>query len=200
MIYFCSQKNRRALVLQSTNINGIDYLEVSKGVDGCGKQLLITMLKDSRGLALDKCQVQITGGTTTSQVTVAGVTVGTDAAPKVVTVQLNQSGDFSTYTLSLVAKPSTTDPPDGLDPQLSTVTFSFKAGCPTVADCLPCNCCPPDTTPEPDINYLAKDYGGFRQVMLDRMAVVAPAWSESHAADMGIALVEILAYAADHLS
>ena len=69
-----------------------------------------------------------------------------------------------------------------------------------MADCLPCNCCPPNTTPEPDINYLAKDFGGFRQVMLDRMAVVAPAWTETHAADMGIALVEILAYAADHLS
>jgi hypothetical protein len=205
MIYFCSQKNRRALVLQSPklngiDLNGIDYLEVPKGDDGCGKQLVITMLKDARNLSLDRCQVQIKGGTATSQVTVASVSVGTNAAPKVVTVQLNQSGDFSTYTLSLVADSCTTDPPDGIDPQLSTVAFSFKAGCPTVADCLPCNCCPPDTTPEPDINYLAKDYGGFRQVMLDRMAVVAPAWSETHAADMGIALVEILAYAADHLS
>jgi predicted phage baseplate assembly protein len=200
MIYFCSQKNRRALVLQSPNLNGIDYLEVANGDDGCGKQLLITMLKDARNLTLGTSQVQITGGTATSQVTAASVTVGTNAAPMVVTVLLSQSGDFSTYSLSLVANSSTTDPPDGIDPQLSTVSFSFKAGCPTVADCLPCNCCPPDTMPEPDINYLAKDYGGFRQVMLDRMAVVAPAWSETHAADMGIALVEILAYAADHLS
>ena len=200
MIYFCSQKNRRALVLQSPNLNGIDYLEVSKGDDGCGKQLLITMLKDARNLTLGPSQVQITGGTATSQVTAGSVSVGTAAAPKVVTAQLNQSGDFSTYTLSLVANPSTSDPPEGFDPQLSTVTFSFKAGCPTVADCLPCDCCPPDSTPEPDINYLAKDFGGFRQVMLDRMAVLAPEWKETHASDMGIALVEILAYAADHLS
>ena len=28
MIYFCSQKNRRALVLAKTGLNGIDYLEV----------------------------------------------------------------------------------------------------------------------------------------------------------------------------
>jgi predicted phage baseplate assembly protein len=200
MIYFCSQKNRRALVLQSHTLNGIDYLEVAKGSDGCGKQLLITMLKDARSLTLGLHQVQITGGAATSQVTAVHVSVGTAAAPKVVTVDLNQSGDFSPYTLSLVANPSTSDPPDGFDPQLSTVTFSFKAGCSAVADCLPCNCCPPDTTPEPDINYLAKDYGGFRQVMLDRMAVVAPAWSETHASDIGIMLVEVLAYAADHLS
>ena len=52
----------------------------------------------------------------------------------------------------------------------------------------------------PDINYLAKDYNGFRQVMLDRLAVLAPGWTETHAADLGVALVEVLAYAADHLS
>lgn len=200
MIYFCSQKNRRALVLQSKTLNGIDYVEVAKGEDNCGKQILITLLKDGRNLALLPSQVQIAGGTAASQVQVLSVFAGTNAAPRVLTVQLNQSGDFSTYTLSLVANPSTTDPPSGFDPQLSTVTFSFKAGCPTVADCLPCNCCPPDTTPEPDINYLAKDFGGFRQVMLDRMAVLAPAWSETHASDIGIALVETLAYSADHLS
>jgi len=200
MIYFCSQKNRRALVLLSPTLNGIDYLEVAPGSDGCGKELLITMLKDARSLQLTPSQVQITGGAEASQVTVASIVPGTSAAPKVVTVQLNQTGDFSTYTLSLVATATATDPPAGIDPQLSTVDFSFKAGCPTVADCMPCNCCPPDTAPEPDINYLAKDFGGFRQVMLDRMAVLAPTWNETHASDIGITLVELLAYAADHLS
>jgi predicted phage baseplate assembly protein len=201
MIYFCSQKNRRALVLQHANLNGIDYLEVARQGSDCGKQLLITLLKDACHLTLAPSQVQITGGASAkAQVTVLSVSPGTDAAPKVVTVELNQSGDFSTYTLSLVADPTTTDPPPGFDPQLSTVSFSFKAGCPTVADCLPNNCCPPDMTPEPDINYLAKDFGGFRQVMLDRMAVLAPAWAETHESDMGIALVEVLAYVADHLS
>jgi len=197
MIYFCLQKNRRALVLQSpANINGIDYLEVIKGSDGCGKQLLITMLKDAGGLGLSLGNVQISGGTAASQVTAIGLTV----ASKLITVELSQPGDFSTYTIALVADSSTTDPPPNIDPQLSTLSFSFKAGCPTVADCLPCNCCPPHTTPEPDINYLVKDFSGFRQVMLDRMAVLAPAWSETHESDLGIALVELLAYAADHLS
>jgi hypothetical protein len=198
MIYFCSQKNRRALVLQSV-LNGIDYLEVSRAGGDC-KQLLLTLLHDARSVSLVPAQVQISGGTEASQVTVVSVSPGTSASPRVVTVDLYQSGDFSTYTLSLVATASTTDPPPGFDPQLSTVSFSFKAGCPTVADCLPCNCCPPDTSPEPDINYLAKDFSGFRQVMLDRMAVLAPSWAETHESDIGIALVEVLAYAADHLS
>ena len=200
MIYFCSQKNRRALVLQHPALNGIDYLEVSDAGSECGKQLLITLLKDGRNLNLGPAQVKITGGSPTSQVKVLSVSPGTNAAPRLVTVELAQSGDFSTYTLSLVANASTSDPPDGFDPQLSTVAFSFKAGCATVGDCVPNNCCPPNPAPEPDINYLAKDFGGFRQVMLDRLAVLTPAWAETHAADLGIALVELLAYAADHLS
>jgi predicted phage baseplate assembly protein len=200
MIYFCSNKNRRALVLQST-LNGIDYLEVVRTDPDCGKQLSLTFLNDARSISLTPSQVQITGGASSAaQVTVLSVSPGTNAASRVVTVELDKSGDFSTYTLSIVAGAGITDPPSWLDPQLSTVCFSFKAGCPTVADCAPDNCCPPDTGPEPDINYLAKDFGGFRQVMLDRMAVLAPTWSETHASDIGIAMVEVLAYAADHLS
>jgi hypothetical protein len=201
MIYFCSNKNRRALVLQCTALNGIDYLEVVTTGSDCGKQLSLTLLKNRGNLSLDPTQVKITGGATSrATVTVLSVSPPTDAAQRVFTIELDKSGDFSSYTLSLVAGPGITDPPAGIDPQLSTVSFSFKAGCPTPADCVPDNCCPPNVSPEPDINYLAKDFGAFRQVMLDRMAVLAPTWSETHPSDIGIALVELLAYAADHLS
>jgi hypothetical protein len=196
MIYFCSQKNRRALVLQSPTLNGIDYLEVV-GSSSCGRQLALTFLKDARALTLAPANIVISGG---APVEAVSVTPAGNASPNVVTVNLNQTGDFSTYTLSLVAGPGITDPPDGLDPQLSSVSFSFKAGCPTPADCVPNNCCPGPVQSAPGINYLAKDYEGFRQVMLDRMAVTTPAWTETHAADLGIAMVETLAYAADHLS
>jgi predicted phage baseplate assembly protein len=201
MIYFCSNKNRRALVLQCQGLNGIDYLEVVRTGNNCGKQLALTLLKNGINLDLGPAQVRITGGATPqAQVTVVSVSPPADAAQRVFTIELDKSGDFSTYTLSLVAGPGIADPPAGIDPQLSIVDFSFKAGCPTTADCVPNNCCPPDASPEPDINYLAKDFGGFRQVMLDRMAVLAPTWNETHPSDIGIALVELLAYAADHLS
>ena len=36
--------------------------------------------------------------------------------------------------------------------------------------------------------------------MLDRLNLLAPGWSERSAADVGVALVELLAYAADNLS
>jgi hypothetical protein len=196
MIYFCSQKNRRALVLQSPALNGIDYLEVA-GTTGCGKQLALTLLKDARSVNLTPANILITGGAPVSAVS---ITPATSDDPFVLLVNLNQSGDFSTYQLQLVAAPGITDPPDGFDPQLSTVSFSFKAGCPTPADCQTDNCCPAPVQSAPDINYLAKDYAGFRQVMLDRLSVLIPTWTETHAADLGVAMVETLAYAADHLS
>jgi hypothetical protein len=60
--------------------------------------------------------------------------------------------------------------------------------------------CPSPTPVEPAINYLAKDYDSFRRLMLDRMTVTVPQWTERNPADLGIALVETLAYAADYLS
>ncbi len=196
MIYFCSQKNRRALVLASPALNGIDFLEVV-GPTGCGQQLALTLLKDARGLALTPSNFAVTGG---APVEIISISPATDEAPFVLTINLAGPGDFSPYQLALVARPGIDDPPDGFDPQLSTVSFSFKAGCPTPADCLPDTCCPAPVRSAPDINYLAKDYGGFRQVMLDRLAVLLPSWTETHAADLGVAMVETLAYAADHLS
>jgi len=203
VIYFCSQKNRRSLVLQHPGLNGIDYLEVCSSDDpdcACGQQLFLTLLKDGRGLRFDISQLRFTGGAALAQVHPVSVVPPSDDSPKTLTINLNQAGDFSTYNLTLLANSGTDDPPDGFDPQLSTVDFSFKAGCPTVGDCVPDNCCRPASQPEPDINYLAKDYEAFRQVMLDRMAVTAPTWTERHPSDLGVALVEQLAYAADHLS
>lgn len=52
----------------------------------------------------------------------------------------------------------------------------------------------------PEIDYLSKDYAGFRQLILDHLSVLAPDWTEQHPADIGHALVEVLAYVADYLS
>ena len=50
------------------------------------------------------------------------------------------------------------------------------------------------------IDYLSKDYQSFRQLMLERMTLTFPQWRERNAADLGIAVIEVLAYAADFLS
>jgi len=115
-------------------------------------------------------------------------------------VKVESPGDFSPYRLRLVAS-GQAEPPQGFDPLLSEVEFSFKVGCPSDFDCDTAERCPPQTTPPaPPIDYLSKDYASFRQLMLDRLSVIMPDWRERNPADVGIALVEVLAYAADHLS
>ena len=89
---------------------------------------------------------------------------------------------------------------DGVDQVLSSIAFSFKVNCPSDFDCAPRRVCEDQRPAPPEINYLAKDYASFRQLMLDRMAVLAPGWTERNAADLGVALVELLAYVGDYLS
>jgi hypothetical protein len=52
----------------------------------------------------------------------------------------------------------------------------------------------------PEIDYLAKDYASFRRLMLDHLSQLVPDWREQSPADLGHAVVEVLAYAADYLS
>lgn len=56
------------------------------------------------------------------------------------------------------------------------------------------------TNEEPHIDYLAKDFASFRQLMLDHLSVLVPNWTEESPADLGHVLIEALAYAADYLS
>src|SRR5215203_3337282 len=52
----------------------------------------------------------------------------------------------------------------------------------------------------PDINYLARDFTTFRQLMLDHLSVLVPGWTEESPADLGHVLVDLLAHSADLLS
>ena len=102
------------------------------------------------------------------------------------------------YVLRLQAADGSVYP--GMDPLLAEVTFSFKVECPSDFDCKEACTCEPAVFDEPEIDYLAKDFASFRQLMLDRMALVLPEWTERNAADVCITLVELLAYVGDYLS
>jgi len=119
---------------------------------------------------------------------------------QVLVVRTKSDGDYSVYTLRLVLSSSSEEPPTDFDPILSQVDFSFKVECPTEFDCETEEVCPPEAAEEPVIDYLAKDYASFRKLMLDRLSVILPDWRERSPADMGIAMVEVMAYAADYLS
>src|SRR5205814_8431765 len=109
----------------------------------------------------------------------------------VLRVDVDRGGDYSPYTLTLEA--------NDLDPVKRSTVFSFMASCPTDADCLAAPC-PPLVREEPLLDYLAKDYASFRRLLLDLLPQRNPDFVERNPADLGIALVELLAYAGDHLS
>lgn len=201
--YFCKNERRSEAVLQSS-LNGIDYLEVldRAAPDEASRQKILRVhflkpLPDPPNLA--RHNVRIAGGVRVTGIGVTGV-VFDPAEPNVLVVRTDATGDYSSYRLCLVQSPTRLDPPAGFDPILSEVAFSFKVDCPSDFDCQTKTECPPETKPEPRIDYLAKDYASFRQLMLDRLSTILPKWEERNPADLGIALVETLAYAADHLS
>ena len=203
MIYFCCDEKRRKAVEDKPGLNGIDFLEVLDSealpLEQRQRTLFVHFLKAAGLPALKPENIRIEGGERVRDVAATKVTVDA-TAPKVLAVTVNQPGDFSTYTLRLAR--SRTDPArlDGFDPRLSAVDFSFKVECPTDFDCKPGQVCPPDAAPAPEINYLAKDYASFRRLMLDRLASLMPDWAERNPADLGVTLVELLAYVADRLS
>jgi len=215
VIYFCCEERRRNAVKEQTLLNGIDFLEVSddpaQPVETRQRTLFVYFIHDLPPGALTKEQVRIDGGERIRDIRVTSVDIGVLSSPPIASppgfqgnalvVQVAEPGDFSTYTLRLVRSAEDTDPPDGFDPMLSAVDFSFKVACPSDFDCRPAvTACPAEAVSPPAINYLAKDYASFRQLMLDRMASLMPQGLERNAADVGVTLVEMLAYVGDHLS
>lgn len=108
------------------------------------------------------------------------------------------AGDFSRYTLTL--RPAAGGSSQTWDPRLTSLELQFRVDCPNEFDCAD-TACPPGELPEsPRLDYLARDYSSFRRLMLDRLSQTLPGWTERSAADLGVTLVELLAFAADHLA
>ena len=131
-----------------------------------------------------------------------------DDLADILVVRTDARGDFSPYTLTLSDPPVPEGEVEGeplqddphFEPTLASLSFSFKVECPTDFDC---KADVPETVERlstPHIDYLSKDYASFRRLMLDRLALTMPGWTEQNVADVGMAVVEVLAYAADHLS
>jgi hypothetical protein len=204
--YHCNNEGRRQAVASQNipKINGIDYLEVNFGGTPEKSTLIVHFILplETTGKNLTKSNIVIEGGVRVRNVEVetADPEKPQDSNNKVLNVTVNTYGDFSTYTLRIVKSKSDLSPPEGFDPQLSHVDFSFKVNCPSEFDCKSERECPPEKLPEPEIDYLAKDYTSFRRLMLDRLSIIMPDWKERNPADLQVALVEMLAYVGDNLS
>jgi hypothetical protein len=191
----CADDERRADLVRGpapphVDLNGIDFVEV----DAADHRILrVSFLKPiaagAYGVVADPTRAKITGGTRIVGIKALAATI---ESASVLRVDVTQGGDYSPYVLSLPADPA-------LDPVRRVVPFSFMASCPTGIDCRPAPC-PPEELVEPRLDYLAKDYASFRQMLLDLLPTLNPDWTERNPSDLGIALVELLAYTGDRLS
>jgi hypothetical protein len=216
MTYFCCDERRLQIVKADGTLNGVEYVEV---IDRDApshalrqRTLVVRFLRTTSGLTADNFRIE--GGERIRDVAIEWV-ARADALPagesptlvdglvpadQFFLIRTTAYGDFSSYTLAVVAGPSDDEPPAGFDPLLTRVTFSFKVECESDFDCAAADECAPPASGAPVINYLAKDYATFRRLMLDRLSTVTPAWRDRNPADAGVAVVELLAYAADQLS
>ena len=119
-----------------------------------------------------------------------------DAAKPVLQLIVKPIGDYSTYTLGLssVGIPNTL-----IDPLFAEIRFKFRPGC------FNNNCVPEweaalPPFEEPVIDYLAKDYGSFRQTMIAAMSSRVPGWQPTSEADLDMVLAELFSVTADELS
>jgi predicted phage baseplate assembly protein len=186
----------RAREAGSNEPNGIDYVEVDEG-----RRVITVYFINKAPRDVHARDVRIGGGARVRDIRVTELTLcelddpDSDDCMK---VTVDKAGDFSTYTLKLVGADG--GPLEGFDPRYSQIDFSFKADCPSDLDCAPVGDCYKEPAAEPDIDYLAKDYASFRQLIYDRLSLVMPGWQERHVPDLGVTLVELFAYVGDYLS
>ena len=188
------QKDRLQQLLQSTTLNGIDFIEIAS-VD---QTALRVHFLNTVALAGSVTDPTITGGETIPTVSVQPIDGATDWSTDVdgrpiLSLTADAAGDFSFYTLTLVSS--------NLDPFFSSVQFSFKALCPSDQDCQAAPAaCPPLSGDTPPIDYLAKDFLSFRKALSDFSALRYPEWQERSEADFGVMFMEALCSLADDLS
>ncbi len=210
----CRDAKRRADILAHPFLNGIDFVEYERRPLAIQEHVLVvTFLKPlpdpphsdpdgAYGLTqpANLGLITIQGGTRIVNIRALQATlVGAR-----VEIAVSGEGDFSTYELAL----GWSLQPDGtfqqqnpaLDIQFSIAPINFKAGCPTDFDCLELEVCPPEQAAEPAIDYLAKDYASFRRLLIDLIPQLNPNWIERSPADVGVALLELLAFEGDNLS
>ena len=194
----CTSNKRHLHLFNNEAWNGIDYIEVETNQTELCVHFFGPVPK-----GLTPANVKIDGGRRITGIKVLSVDVEPshdDELDDCLHIVLDRPGDFSPYTFCLVNLNSELRP--RIDPRYACVDFSFKNDCPSDLDCeVNTNCDDVERNiASGDISYLAKDYASFKQLIYDRLALTLPDWRERHAPDLGVTLVEIMAYAADHLS
>ena len=185
-------RDRVRSVEASTAFNGIDFVEV------VAPRVLHVHFLNAVAIADPAIAATIDGGDRVPTIPLEPIDNAADwstdaeGRPLLALTALTD-GDFSFYRLTITAPK--------LDLVLNTTQFSFKATCPSDFDCAPApHVCPPDDTPVPPIDYLAKDFLSFRQALTEFSSLRYPGWAERSEADFGMMMAELLSAVGDELS
>jgi hypothetical protein len=183
-----------------TDLNGIDFLEVNP-LDH--RILTVKFFQnvppknpadpsdpdDQYGLSQDLSKITITGGTRVVGIQPIAAKRNPDGT---LTITVDQPGDYSTYTLALQV---------GIfDPLYSQIDFSFMATCAVDFDCRTTETGTPPVLNQLLLDYEARDYSSFRRMLLDLLPQLNPNFVETNPSDLGMALLELLAYAGDRFA
>lgn len=192
----CAVPARRHRLFGNEEWNGIDYVDVGEDQ----KSLCIHFFNAvPRNVQLQN--IRISGGRRIRDVRPVRVFIDRSHDADLddcLRVEVDKAGDLSTYRLCLVDGDG--GRMAGIDPRYACIDFNFRIDCAGDIDCLEKAACDPAALPPIEIDYLAKDYASFLRLIYDRLALIMPDWKERHAPDLGVTLVELLAYAGDYLS
>lgn len=192
-------EQRRSAVEGSRVVRGLDSIEARRysEADPVWRLRLSFLPERPHGLGTGSFRVLGPGGEGDSDLQVTRVVVaqdspsGLDVFVRAVSPERAKrlGSDTAVYRLKVDAP--------GLDRFFTEAPFRFDGKVPEPAAAEAAELLP---AARPDIDYLAKDYESFRRMMLERMAAHVPEWTERNPADVGVAVIEVLAYAADYLS
>lgn len=193
---------RRAALAQHPTQIGIDFVTV----DPARQSLTLHFVPGAPGTSksntlerITRSHLVVTGGegTRPANLRIARVQANVRANSLLLSYALDsdpqRASDFPDYLLRLVDLPA-------VDPFFASIPFTLRLDDTAVFDPVSAALAPASTPAEIDIDYLARDYASLRRLMLDRLSLQMPRWTDQHPADMGVAIVEVLAYAADQLS
>jgi hypothetical protein len=191
--------DERRRKLRERHGNGLDGVEVHDD----GRRLFVYFFEDvPRGLQHGNIRIDAPRGA--RPVRAVGLHRAEDLDPETedhLTVELDHPGSAGSYLLRIVERRPDGAPGwrpyHGVDPRFAQVHFVFDVDAPR-PPIVPA----PAGAPSADgsVSYIYRDYAGLRQLMLDRLAVTLPDWTERHEPDIWITLVELLAYIGDDLS
>jgi len=195
-----SLPDRIDLIRQSTTLTGLDFVQVSP--DQIELYIFLSHIDMTASLEnllrhIEPEDIEISAISKLHPSTVNVVSIVTPLPTidgrRVLHLKVDQPGGFGFYRLFI--RHAT------IDTYFNDLIFSFKAECPTEFDCkTDPHECPDETQVDFPVDYRARDFWSYRQVLTDFASQRYPDWQDRLEADMGMMLVELYSALGDEFS